>query len=46
MKYNISLNHDDFVLLMNVLTKAREAEIITWSATALVCENTKIEFNK
>lgn len=46
MKYIVSLNHDDFVDLMDALTKAREAEVITWSATALVCDNTKIEFNK
>jgi hypothetical protein len=44
MKYVTTLEHDDFVLLMNVLTKAREEGLIAWSATAMVCENTKIKF--
>ena len=46
MKYITTLEHDDFVLLMDVLTKAREAGVIEWSATAMVCENTKIKFKK
>lgn len=44
MKYVTTLEHDDFVLLMNVLTKAREEGLIAWSATSMVCENTKIKF--
>jgi hypothetical protein len=44
MKYVTTLEHDDFVMLMDVLTKAREAGVIAWSATAMVCENTKIKF--
>ena len=46
MKYVTTLGHDDFVLLMETLTKARDAGLITWSATAMVCENTKIEFER
>lgn len=43
IKYKISLKHDDFVLLLAVLKQAQEASIVTWDATDLICENTKIE---
>lgn len=46
MKYVVSLDHSDFVLLMEVLKKARESGIVAWSACNLVCENTKVEFNE
>ena len=46
MKYVTTLSHDDFVKVMNVLRQAKEHNIIDWSATALVCENTKIELGK
>ena len=45
MSYNISLKHDDFVLLIDVLRKCQDDGIINWSATAMVCENTKICFD-
>lgn len=44
MKYNISLDHDDFVLLIDVLSKCQSSGLVTWSATGMVCENTKISF--
>lgn len=43
IKYNISLKHDDFVLLLEVLKKAQKTKIVTWDATSFICENTKIE---
>lgn len=46
MHYNISLNHGDFILLIDVLSKCQDSGLISWSATALVCENTKISFEK
>ena len=45
MKYVTTLGHKDFVLLMEVLKKAQNEGLINWSATALVCKNTEIEFN-
>ena len=42
MKYQIVLEHDDFVLLLDVLKKSRASEVINWSATDLVCRNTKV----
>lgn len=45
MKYVTTLEHKDFVLLMEVLKKAQNEGLINWSATALVCKNTEIEFN-
>ena len=44
MKYQISLGHDDFVLLLDVLRRSRESGSINWSATDLVCKNTKVIF--
>ncbi len=44
MTYTITLSHDDFVLLLDVLKNAQDINMITWSATDLVCENTKIEY--
>jgi hypothetical protein len=43
--YQVTLEHTDFVLLLDVLRKARECELITWSATDLVCANTKVIAN-
>ena len=44
MKYNISLEHDDFVLLLDILRKSKEQGVIAWSATDMVCAHTKIEY--
>ena len=44
MKYNISLNHDDFILLLDTLRKAQEQGVIRWSATNMICENTKVQY--
>ena len=46
MKYIISLEHPDFVLLMEVLKKAKDNELIAWNACRMVCEKTKVEFDK
>lgn len=43
IKYNISLKHDDFVLLLDVLKKAQFKDIVLWDAVGFICENTKIE---
>ena len=46
MKYHIELSHDDFVLLMSTLKKAQDDGVINWSATAYICERTKVEFEQ
>lgn len=46
MKYNISLSHEDFILLIDALKKCQEAGLIAWSAAGMVCENTKISLDK
>lgn len=43
--YQVTLEHTDFVLLLDVLRKAMEHGIISWSATDLVCANTKVITN-
>lgn len=43
IKYKITLEHDDFVLLLGVLKRAQGEGLITWNATTLICENTKVE---
>lgn len=43
IKYNITLEHDDFVLLLNVLKKAQREGITNWDAAGFICENTKVE---
>lgn len=44
MKYNITLEHEDFILLLDTLKKAQESGVIAWSATNMVCQNTKVEY--
>lgn len=44
MKYNIKLEHEDFILLLDMLKKAQDGNIINWSATDLICENTKVSY--
>jgi len=44
MTYNIKLEHGDFVLLLDVLKKAQDGNIINWSATDMVCEHTKVSY--
>lgn len=44
MTYKTSLNHEDFVLLLDALKMAERKGVITWSATDMVLENTKIEY--
>lgn len=44
MKYVTTLEHYDFVLLLDALRKAQEQGVINWSATDLICENTKVEY--
>ena len=44
MKYNIELEHDDFILLLDTLKKAHDGNIINWSATDMVCEHTKVSY--
>lgn len=44
MKYEITLEHNDFVLLLDVLRKSQEQGIIAWSATDMICNNTKVVY--
>lgn len=44
MKYNIKLEHEDFILLLDMLKKAQDGNIINWSATDLICEHTKVSY--
>lgn len=44
MTYQVSLHHEDFVLILDVLGRAQEQGLINWSATDLICENTKVEY--
>lgn len=41
--YNISLVHDDFILLLDLLKKAQTEHVANWDAVGFICENTKIE---
>ena len=45
IKYQITLNHDDFCLLLSVLRDAKDGGLISWSATEMVCSNTKVISN-
>lgn len=44
MTYNIKLNHDDFILILHTLREAQNQGIVNWSATDIICENTKVEY--
>lgn len=41
--YHVTLKHDDFVLLLDVLKKSQRASLINWDAAGFICENTKVE---
>lgn len=43
MKYLVSLEHDDFVTIIDILKKAQEANVINWDAAGMICEHTKLE---
>lgn len=43
IKYKITLEHDDFVLLLDVLKRAQGESLTSWDAAGLICENTKVE---
>lgn len=45
IKYQITLNHDDFCLLLSVLRESKERGVFSWSATDMVCSNTKVISN-
>lgn len=45
IKYQITLNHDDYILLLSVLRESKEKGVISWSATDMVCSNTKVISN-
>lgn len=44
MVYNVSLSHDDFVLILDVLKKSQESGIVNWDAAGFICEHTKISY--
>ena len=43
MKYLVSLEHDDFVLIINILKNAQLSNVINWDAAGMICEHTKLE---
>lgn len=43
IKFVIELEQVDFGLLLEVLKKAQEENLIAWSATDMVCEHTKVK---
>lgn len=43
MKYNITLEHEDFVLLLDLLKRAQGKGLTTWNAASFICKNTKVE---
>lgn len=45
IKYQITLNHDDYIRLLSVLRESKETGVIFWSATEMVCSNTKVILN-
>lgn len=43
IKYKVSLEHDDFVLLLDILRKAQESRLINWDGTGFICQHTQVE---
>lgn len=43
IKYKITLEHEDFVLLLDLLKRAQGEGLTTWNAAGFICENTKVE---
>lgn len=44
MLYNVSLSHEDFVVVLDLLRKCEESDFVNWSVTDLICENTTISY--
>ena len=44
MKYVTTLEHDDFVLLLETLRKAQDTNVIEWDALEMICENTHVKY--
>lgn len=44
MKYNIELNHDDFILILSVLKKAQDGNLTAWNAANFLCEHTRVSY--
>lgn len=44
MKYITTLEHDDFVLLLDALSMAQAKGLINWSATDMICEHTNVKY--
>ena len=42
MSYQVNLDFDDYVSILDVLTKAQKAGIINWSAAWMLCKHTRI----
>lgn len=45
MKYNIELNHDDFILILSVLKKAQDGNLTAWNAANFLCEHTRVSYD-
>ena len=43
MKYLVSLEHDDFVLILDILKNAQLSNVINWDAAGMICEHTQLE---
>lgn len=44
MKYIITLEHGELVLLLESLRKAQANDVIEWDALEMVCENTHVKY--
>lgn len=42
IKYNITLEHDDFLLLLDILKRVQEEGFTTWDAARFICKHTKV----
>lgn len=40
INYKVTLEHDDFVLLLDVLRKAQESRLINWDGAGFICQHT------
>ena len=43
IRYQISLRHDEFVMLLDILKRAENKGITSWDAAGSIIEKTKIE---
>lgn len=44
MRYVTELSHFVFVLLLDVLRKAKEQNVVSWSVTDMICQATRVVY--